>query len=97
MNVQNIRVTVYSIVGVVGLVLVCAVGYLYFSGKQPIGVQQAMPLNIGGVSSAEANSPFKVGVLGSSAYKGLDRSLLDAGKLPVKVPENRGKANLFGI
>ncbi|MDO8512705.1 MAG: hypothetical protein Q7S57_05505 [bacterium] len=97
MNSQNIRVVAYSAVGVLVLVLVGIVSYIYLSGRQPAGLQQVARLNVGGVSSNEANSPFNVAVLNSGAYKALDKSLLDADKLPVKVPENRGKANLFGI
>lgn len=97
MNSQNIRITAYSAVGVLVLVLIGIVSYLYLSGRQPAVVQQATRLNVGGVSSNEANSPLNVSVLNSGAYKALDKSLLDADKLPVKVPENRGKANLFGI
>ena len=97
MTSQNIKITVYSVVGVLVLVLIGVVGYLYLSGRQPVGLQQVARLNVGGVSSTEANRPFNVSVLSSGAYKNLDRSLLDANKLPVRVPENRGKANLFGI
>jgi len=97
MNSQNIRVIAYSAVGVLGLLLVGVVGYLYLSSRQPFTVQQVARLNVGGVSSNEASSPFNVSVLNSGAYKALDKSLVDADKLPVKVPENRGKANLFGI
>ena len=97
MNSQNIRVVAYSVVGVLVLILVGIVSYLYLSSKQPTLVQQTARLNVGGVSSNEANNPFNVSVLNSGAYKALDKSLVNNDKLPVKVPENRGKANLFGI
>lgn len=97
MTTQNIRVIVYSVVGALVLILAGAVTYLYLSGRQPIGQQQVARINVGGVSATDANNPFNVGVLNSDAYKALDRSVVDTNKLPVKVPENRGKANLFGI
>jgi hypothetical protein len=97
MNSQNIRIVAYSTVGVLVLVLVGIIGFVYLSGKQSLSTQQAVKLNVGGVSSNDANSPFNVSVLNSGAYKALDKTLMDSGRLPVKVPENRGKANLFGI
>lgn len=97
MNSQNIRISVYSVLGAMVVILIGITSYLYLSGSRPSTVGQTTRLNIGGVSSVEANNPFNVGVLNSQAYKKLDKSLLEADKLPVKVPENRGKANLFGI
>lgn len=97
MTSQNLRVVAYSTLGVIVLILLVLITFLYFSGRQNNTVPVATRINIGGVSSSEANNPFNVSLLNSGAYKGLDRTLVEEGKIPVPVPQNRGKANLFGI
>jgi len=97
-STKNVRVVAYAAIGVLIVVLIIVLAYAYYpSSKVSISIAPVQHLKIGGVSPVEANSPFNVGVLNEKAYKNLNRSLLDEGKLPVNVPENRGKANLFGI
>lgn len=95
---KNVRVIAYSTIGVLVVVLIIVLAYAYYPNAGKSGdISPAQHIKIGGVSPVEAGSPFNVDVLSEKTYKSLDRSLLDAQKLPVNVPENRGKANLFGI
>jgi hypothetical protein len=97
-STKNIRVIAYSTVGVLVVVLIIVLAYAYYpSMKKTSDIVPVQHIKIGGVSPVEANSPFNVGILNEKSYKNLNRSLLESGKLPVNVPENRGKANLFGI
>jgi hypothetical protein len=94
---KNIRIVAYSVVGVLVVVLIIILAYAYYPSSKGEGSAQVQHIKVGGVSSTEASNPFNVDVLSEKAYQKLNRSLLDAKKLPVSVPENRGKANLFGI
>jgi len=97
-STKNVRVIAYSTIGVLVVVLIIVLAYAFYpSSRKSEGVSPVQHIKIGGVSPVEAGSPFNVDVLSEKAYQSLDRSLLDAQKLPVNVPENRGKANLFGI
>jgi len=95
---KNVRVVAYSVIGVLVVVLIIVLAYAYYPSKsESNSVTQVQHMKIGGISSAEANSPFNVEVFSEKAYKNLNRSLLESNRLPVGVPENRGKANLFEI
>jgi hypothetical protein len=97
-STKNIRVIAYSTIGVLVVVLIIVLAYAYYpSIKKSADIIPVQHIKIGGVSPMEANSPFNVDILNDKAYKNLNRTLLDTQKLPVGVPENRGKANLFGI
>jgi hypothetical protein len=97
-STKNVRIIAFSAIGVLVVVLILALAYAYYpnSGKST-DVAPVQHIKIGGMSSIEAGKSFNVSVLNEQAYKNLNRSLLDSNKLPVDVPENRGKVNLFGI
>lgn len=97
-STKNIRVIAYCAIGVLVFILIGVLAYLYYPNvNKSADTSQIRHIKVGGVSSVEANNPFNVNVLSEKAYKNLSRVLLDANKIPVKVPENRGKVNLFEI
>lgn len=93
---QNIRNVVYGVLVVLVLILLGVVSYSFYSGQTVEPLVQVQNVKVGGVDAVTVSSPFEMDVLNSAAFKNLNRSLFDANKVPVKVPETRGKANLFG-
>lgn len=92
------RLIAYAIIGVLLIVLVGILIYgQVFVGRQPAERTVPRASSVGGVSQREAVQPFDVRLLESPAYRALNRSLLEAGRLPVPPPPSRGKANPFGV
>ena len=86
--------------GIVGFLIVALVGVLVYSqlvgGEEEVTPREEVA-KVGGLRSDDASKPFDVGILQDPQYTSLNRALLDAGRLPVPVPQSRGKPNLFGL
>lgn len=91
------RKIAYSIVGFLVVALVGVLAYSQFIGARKDVVPRAAVARVGGLRSDEASQPFDVVVLQDPRYTSLNRALLDAGRLPVPVPQSRGKPNPFGL
>ncbi len=97
MESKKIRTVVYGAVGLLAVVLLIIVAYVLFLNNQTPTFVPTQNVSIGGVSQTDASSPFNAAVLERSDYRNLNKSLMNDNKVPVNVPENRGKPNLFGI
>lgn len=86
----------YGIAGVLGIVLFGILMYmqvLRFGKSDNVG---AVPQpSVGGLRASEAAERFDTDVLRDPRFQELDRTLLDAGRLPVPAPAVRGRPNLF--
>lgn len=85
----------YSIVAVLAAVFLLVLVYLQVQRGNEQVPKAAEPVAVGGLSPEAAAKAFDVGILSDSRYKALDASLFDAGRVPVPVPQSRGKPNLF--
>ncbi len=85
----------YGIIAVLAVAFIGVLSYLQLQGPDRSAPLQERPLNVGGLNAAEARQAFDVGILSDERYRSLDHSLFDAGRLPVPVPQARGKPNLF--
>lgn len=89
------RIMLYSVVGILVVVLAGVVVYGQLSSRE-LKTAQDTGISVGGLRSDEAARSFGTQVLQDQRYTSLNRSLLDAGRLPVPPPAARGKPNLFG-
>lgn len=90
------RIIVYAIIAALLVAVVGLFVYAQFTGNVEVASPQGSVASVGGLSSDEASQPFDVAVLEDPQYTSLNRSLLDAGRIPVAAPQARGKPNLFG-
>lgn len=85
----------YGIIAALVAVFLAILVYLQFQrGSEEIPTPRK-PAAVEGLSPAEAAKAFDVGILSDARYKALDSSLFDVGRVPVVVPQARGKPNLF--
>jgi hypothetical protein len=98
MQPTRLQKIAYSLIG---LLVVILLGVVIYTQLIAGGEERLFPLEdvetVGGLRPDEARQPFDVGILQNPQYTSLNRSLLDAGRLPVPPPSSRGKPNLFGL
>lgn len=95
MNLSRSQRLAYGTVAALAAVLLLILVYLQVGGRERTGPAPTKPVSVEGLSSAVAAKPFDVQILSDERYRRLDRSLLDARRVPVPVPAVRGKPNLF--
>lgn len=86
----------YGIIAILFLVFVAIMIYVQMlsTGSEDGGA--ATPaVSVGGLQSSDAAQPFDAAILRDPRYQGLDRSLIEQGRLPVRPPPARGNPNLF--
>lgn len=86
----------YGIIAVLFLVFIAIMVYVQVlsTGREETTVT-GPGVSVGGLQSSAAAQPFAADILRDPRYQGLDRSLVEQGRLPVRPPPARGKPNLF--
>lgn len=95
MNLTRSQRLAYGTVAALAAVLLLVLLYLQVGGRVRTSPTATKPVSVGGLSAEVAAKPFDLQILSDERYRRLDRSLLDARRVPVPVPAVRGKPNLF--
>lgn len=86
----------YTIVAVLAVVFLLVLIVLQAQrGEGTSAPTTSVPKAVQGLQPGVAAKAFEVGILSDERYKALDKSLFEAGRVPVPVPAGRGKPSLF--